>query len=284
IARLETSRYHHEIGNAFGLKTWMGWATTPFLQSVMPELYDGGYGIQSLLFLALAGWAVVGGKRETPRQVGLAIACLYLYLVWFATSQQARFAIPLMVVLVVAASQKLACLPGSMRQWGIVLIMGASGISFPYPLVGFYASSWFSALGLISKSAYVQEGTRGTYLEMTQFLKSLPEDSHLAFCFEHRTLYASHPSIIITPFFQSAVFTPPDSRASVEALQQFLNESNCTHVVLARGFFGPDFLESRQVSMQKITRCVDTLLAEKKLKVVWESADYYVLQTDAFPR
>ncbi len=95
------------------------------------------------------------------------------------------------------------------EEVGIVLIMGASGISFPYPLVGFYASSWFSALGLISKSAYVQEGTRGTYLEMTQFLKSLPEDSHLAFCFEHRTLYASHPSIIITPFFQSAVSLHP---------------------------------------------------------------------------
>jgi hypothetical protein len=176
------SRFHHALGDAFGLRTVVGLLESPLLLAYRDDLYDGTFGWQLLLFVALAVLAVVAYERNRWRRAALWPAPIFAWLFgfWFLTAQQGRFAVPAMVPLILLAGLGLQRLRGRTRQAVLGAVIVAALVSAPWRTAGHYAGSWFTVLGLISPTAYVNEETDRLHLPLVQaLLDHTPADARL---------------------------------------------------------------------------------------------------------
>lgn len=113
---LEISKFHHAlaVGN-FGIGGWPGWLMAPFAISFASEVYDGSFGLQWLIFLAITAWGLRWTAKWNERRLIVAAASLGVMLltIWSVSSQQARFGISSLMFIAIASARALDGFQGS---------------------------------------------------------------------------------------------------------------------------------------------------------------------------
>lgn len=291
-ARLEMSRYHHALGDAFGLRTLPAFFTGPLLLAVAdvflgPDpLYDGAFGLQYIVLGVLAAMAVplVARKRLRPQILWPALLASWWYVFWFLTAQQARFAIPAALALVLWAAAGLRLQRGKRRVAYLAVLLGLTVISVPWRTTGHYLGSWMAAAGIIRPLSYVDISTGGQdssdryYVPLLKALEEhVPADGRLLTLFEHRLFYLPRNCEIGTPFFQEVGFTPPEDFETPERLLQRLTNRGITHVVLPNAPAGPDQVPGWFDRFARFLPCFGESVQQGKVKIVWQSERYVLL-------
>jgi hypothetical protein len=279
-AQLDMSRYHHALGSAFGIHNAIGFFAGPLLLAYDFELYDGVFGWQLLALVALAGFALAGfRRRQTRRFIVLpAAATAWLYLFWFLTAQQARFAIPAVLSLCLVAAVGLRTFRGNQRMALLAALLVVTVVSLPWRNTGHYFGSWMTALGVIHSRDYVNESTDKVYLPLVEALEThTPPEAKIMVLFEHRLFYLPRRAVIGTPFFQEAGFTPPEQYEQPEKLMQRLADDGITHVVITNAPAGPDQVPGWIERMEKFLPCFGQCERQGTLKIIWQSERYVLL-------
>ena len=291
-ARLEMSRYHHALGDAFGLRTLPAFFTGPLLLAVadvflgQDPLYDGAFGLQYIALGVLAAIALpLAATRRHVRQIlWPAFLAAWLYVFWFLTAQQARFAIPAALAFVLWAAAGLHQQHGKRRFAYLMVILALTVVSVPWRTTGHYLGSWMAATGMIRPATYVDISTGGRdasdrfYVPLIQALKEhVPREGRLLTLFEHRVFYVPRHCEIGTPFFQERGFTPPENFETPERLLQRLAERGITHVILPNAPAGPDQVPGWFDRFAKFLPCFGQCVQQGKLKIVWQSERYVLL-------
>lgn len=280
LARIEMSRFHHGIGGQpFGLRSVAAFVHGPVLLATNEKVYDGGFGWQALVFIVLAVLAIAAARRARYRAVVLwpAVVSLWLYVFWYLTTQQARFAVPAALAFVVLAGLGLQRIRGRRRRWALTLLIALAAFSAPWRTAGYYVSSWETALGLSNRTAYVDEWTDLYYLPLVEEIRgSLPRDARLMLLFEHRGFYMPRPYVIGTPIFQEEAFSPPERFAEPSRIIDELRRLRITHVVMATTLASPDQLPTDRLKpfLQAFEQCAQ----QDKLRLLWESERHAVLE------
>jgi hypothetical protein len=286
-ARLELSRYHHAIGGAaFGVRSVAAFLTGPLLLSFAEKNYDGSFGWQLLGFVLLAAVAVVNAWRSRRRWLiwWPAAVWLWLYTFWYLTAQQARFAVPAMLVLVALAGLGLHPIRGKLRNLLLIALVTAAVVSAPWRTAGYYLGSWLAVLGAFSATQQLDEGTDFRYVPLLQAIaERVPADGKVMLLFEHRGFYVPRNCAIGTPGFQESGFTPPESYADPQAFMARLEREGITHLAMTKGPSGPDWLPQWQVRLEPLLRSIEACSREDRLRVVWESEHYYLLEVSRPP-
>ncbi len=221
------SRHHHELGSNFGLRSAIGFFTAPIMMTFLEDLYDGGFGWQSLIMLAMIGSGFVRWKRSRRlslrridrRSSTLLWTGLGLYSFWFFTSQQARLPFRSFSCSFwcepISSSLFASCKNGLDDSCTLCLL-------FEHSLCdnGYYLATWGTVLGLVSEEDHLREGTGGTYIDLVHYLNAKPSPCHPLLVLEHRTFYLNHPSRIITPNFQLGPLTPARHFQNSESSEQ----------------------------------------------------------------
>jgi hypothetical protein len=285
-AVLEMSRYHHALGGAFGVHTAAAFLTGPLLLAFNDALYDGAFGWQLLLLIFLAVLAITSLKRQRTRPFILWPAAIAagLYVFWFFTAQQARFAIPAALGLVLLAAAGLRRFHGQQRRLVLVLILAATVISVPWRTAGHYFGSWMTAVGFISRAEYVNlstssDATDRIYLPLLAAIREhTPEDAKLLLLYEHRGFYIPRRYEIGTPFFQAAGFTPPEEFADPDVLLRRLADQKITHLVITNAPAGPDQVPGWFDRLEKFFPCFGECARQGRLLILWQSERYILLE------
>jgi hypothetical protein len=158
----------------------------------------------------------------------------------------------------------------------LVLVALASLASIPWRTAPFYLSSWLTAVGTVSTTDFVDEGTGFDYVPLVGELQNLPADARLLLLFEHRGFYLPRSHTIGTPLFQERLFTPPEEFSEPEKIIDAIRQGKFTHVVMGRAPMGPDRLMADRFDsfLRAMERCVE----EGWLEIVWQSERYVVLR------
>ena len=276
-AELAMSAYHHAIGSArFGLHSVAGFFSAPLLLALRPQLFEGGFGWQGLVVLALALLAVVCAARRSewlclfPAWIGAA-----LYVFWFATAQQSRFLVPAALVATVLAGEGLARLPPGVRRLAGGVLAALTLFSLPLGNSGYYVHAWRTVFGRLAAVDFINTGTYGKYLPAMDAVGVLtPPEARVLLLFEHRTLYLPRQGVIGTPFFQAGRFTPPELAATPEAILSVLRQQGITHVLLATEPEGPDLLPEYLSRCVPFAQALGALTGSGRLAILWQSDRY----------
>ncbi len=251
---LETSLYHHSIGSdAFGMRGFLAYLTTPILLAWDNTLYDGSFGWQWIVLIGLAVASLVnkGSKQVPGDRLWFGSVIVLLYSFWFFSAQQARFGLSIFVTVALLASYGLQKMKWRTKTLAGVLLVGNTLFSLPWTNAGYYFASWERLLGIWSNTQYVDDSLEVEYVPLVAAIeKSTPEDARLLLLFEHRSLYIPRQCVIGTPFFQAAGLTPPEQFSEADRVLRYLVENKITHVVFATKPIGPDrsreWVESRR--------------------------------------
>jgi hypothetical protein len=275
------SRHHHAIGElAFGLRSFVALVEAPLLLAFRDSNFDGEFGWQLLVLLLLAIVALVSVGRRRNRRAALwpAAAACWLYLVWFMTAQQARFAVPALIAVTALASYGLQRFHGMFRYGLLGVLAILSLASIPWRNAAYYQSSWRTVLGTMSRADYVDIGTRLDYLPLVEAISSaVPGDAKLMLLFEHRGFYLSRRYVIGTPLFQAGPFTPPEQFSDPGRVMAALRQQQITHLVISKEFAGPDHAPDSTERSIPLLAALDTCIARGSLVPFWESDAYMIV-------
>ncbi len=273
---LQCSQYHHDLASTnFGMHGIPGLVVSPFALAIANEIYDGTLGCQwlGLLFLVVIA-SVRALQPSRPHRSVLVLAatasCLF-YALWFLTSQQVRFAIPLIMVVMLAAAIGIESYTVKARSYWRIAIVGLTLISLPWSHAGYYLDSWLCVLKVRTPVDYIRDGVSDSYAELTiEMHERLPTDAKIISLFEHRLAYMPAGVEIATPYFQTKYFADPAAETPESFLAE-LHTHNIQYVVLTTNPLGPDISARHIESQQQWFRNVDACLANGQLKVVWKS-------------
>lgn len=276
--RLAMSEYHNAIGGNFGFRSGPGFVAAPILLAFQERLYDGSFGWQWLVVLALVGWGLARrSTRSSLPRVEVAAAGL-LYGFWYLTAQQARFAIPAMAALLPTAAAGLGALSVPMQRAVTTLLCGLALWSLPWKTAGYYVGSWETLAGVWSWRDYVDDGTDGIYVPVVEAVRDrTPAEAHLLLFLEHRSLYLPRRCTIGTPFFQPRGLSGLDS-GSADDLGKRLDTLEVTHLLLARMPIGPDRDAEWFERMTPVLAAIESGIRRGDLVSVWESESHVLLE------
>ena len=172
-------------------------------------IYDGiilGWAFPLLFAGSAAGcYLALRNKVLSPvmRELGLMLGVLYIF--WAVTSQQTRFMLPLVPVLLLLAACLLRLLPRRNAVWwlGILLILGACSVDVWAWKHGFYCWKFLKdartrPVRLLS-GATREDGLMKAYRYLAE---KTPEEAGVLLVFERRGLYCPRPSRNGSPGFQ----------------------------------------------------------------------------------
>ena len=274
------SRFHHAIGSVkFGLTSIPAFTSAPFLLANQHRVYDGAFGWQLLLLLALMCVGIARSVRRNARLplLFLPLASLGLYVAWFVTSQQARFLVPALFTVVLSAGVGIRALQPRLRRLATVAILTSTLCSVPLERSGYYYYSWLCVAGRLGLADYVHTATDEAYLPAVDAIAGrTPADAKLMMIFEHRSLYVPRDCVIGTPYFQQRFFTSPEQFATGAALLKVLLDNGITHLWMAHAKAGPDLLPEYVGKTEPFARSVAWLIEHGQLRLLWRSPDYVV--------
>lgn len=279
---IATSLFHHAIGaDAFGMRGFVAYLTTPIFIAYDQSLFDGKFGFQ---WIVLLGICLLSMRHQITNKVCPPYLWLYLvnglvYSFWFMTSQQARFAVGLIVFMSMVSGDYLRTVNMGLRHVTGVLLIGTSLLSLPWSHTGYYFASWECIFGIWSNTQYVDDSLEEEYVPLVKEVEQATDDnSKLLLVFENRSLYMPCPCIIGTPYFQSAGLTPPDQFSNAESLVDFCIQRNVTHIVFATRPIGPDRASEWWNRGEGLFQGVKEAIEREFVRVVWTSERYMLLE------
>jgi hypothetical protein len=280
--RIEMSRHHHVLGGwAFGVRSVAAFVDGPLLLAFRPGNYDGEFGWQFAALVVLAIVALASARRPRVRRVLVwpAAVSLCLYVFWFITAQQARFAVPFVLSFVTLAAVGLQLLHGGWRRLVLAGLVAATLASVPWRRLDYYRASWLTVAGSLSRTDYVHNVTDRSYLPLVQAIHACtPANARLMLLFEHRGFYMPRTFVIGTPVFQEGAFSPPERFTDAASVMEVLVRERITHVITARVPVGPDrapdWAERQEPFLRGIAQCVQ----QGNLRPVWQSETHLLLE------
>ncbi|MFO0943284.1 MAG: hypothetical protein U0930_21325 [Pirellulales bacterium] len=281
---IETSKYHHDlaVGN-FGMPGWIGMLAAPLAVSFANELYDGHFGFQWILLLGLSYYSLRSKESKSNSQtVRLALCTLCVGSIWIVSSQQARFALPLYLLVMPLAANGLTTFQERGQRWTRLALIVATIASLPWTNVGYYLDSWMCILEVRQPVEYIRDGIQEDgYIELTEFLKeNIQSDDKVLSLFEHRLAYLPRQIEIGTPFFQSKYFTNANG-ATTESTLAELRSNNINFLIITHHLIGPDISSSYKDVQQNWYRLIDQCIAEGTLQIIWRSGEYAVVRVSS---
>ncbi len=281
---IQVSRFHHAIGGlGFGVRSLAAFIDAPLLLAFREDNYDGRFGWQLIGLVILSVLALVRATRSPRTRLAIwpAIASFWLYMFWFATAQQARFAVPAIATFLPLAAWGLRLTHGRTRKLVAAGLFAASLASLPWTKTEYYRVSWLSALGQISRADYVHNLTKWTYLPTVQAIEAYTlRDARLMLLFEHRSFYIPRRCVIGSPLFQAGPFSPPQRFNRADEIMRVLQEKEISHLVMTKAPAGPDHTpdsyELEQLVVDGLQECVKT----GKLTAVWECDTHVLLRVN----
>ncbi len=281
-ARLETSRYHHALGSdMFGVRGLVGDTMAPLLLSCNRDLFDGSFGLQSLLWFGIPlGIYAVKRQLAFNSTLGFALVAVILFAFWSATAQQARFAIPAVVSMLACCAESWRDLSTRSQRVLAVLMVALSISSAPWPLSGYYVGGWQTCLGALPQATFLREGVGDDYMNLIDAIRQrTDDDDKILLLFEHRSFYLSGQAecTIGTPLFQSENFAPAQDYDTVEEVIGHLRAKKITHVVLSVVHAGPDFSPDSSEQLKPFLEAFATA-ATQHLTLIWEEGRYKVFE------
>ncbi len=280
--RLETSIHHHALGAAFGVRGMAGDLMAPLLLSCSRDVFDGSFGLQSLLWFGIPLGVLALKRSFTSTHIAsLASVALLLFAFWSATAQQARFAIPAMVSMLVLCAESWRDLSTKVQRWLAASMLVLILLSVPWPLVGYYYGGWQILAGRLTQLAFLREGVGDDYLALVNALREQTDkEDKVLLLFEHRSFYLMGDATceIATPMFQSEYFTPIAEYDTVEKILHHLRSRKVTHVVLSVVQSGPDFSPETGERLIPFLDAFASAVAQKQLVPIWEEGRFKILQ------
>lgn len=278
--RVEMSEYRHTITGRFGGKSPALFVLSPWLLAFEDALYDGTFGWQSWLLLGLAAWAIWRAAQERRLRAvsgGIVLAVIF-YTAWFATSQQARFAISAALPVLLLATDALARMSAFPRRLAVAALAAATVCSLPWQTAGYYLGSWETLAGRWSRRVILDDGTDYRYVPVvTAVGEATPAAAKLLLLFEHRGLYFPRANVVGTPYFQETgplVEGPPEP----QALHARLKAAGFTHLVMATSPIGPDVIPDFETRYAPTLQLIQDALALELLQIVWTSESHILLE------
>ena len=286
LARLEMSRFHHALGSRFGDHSPVSLIINLVRLAFDNQPFDGDFGWQWLIIFALAIAGLVWTRRRlTPFTVFAALAFGWLYLFWFFTAQQARFALPGILAVMPLAALGLSRLHGKQRKLILAALLTAVIFSAPWRTAGRYVGSWMTVAGIIKPADYVRisiDDKESEYSQLTQAVfETTPSDARLMLFFEHRSFYVPRACVIGTPFFQEQSFMPPEPFADSARFMEVLALERITHVVMPDRPIGPDRSDAWHDRLAPFLAGFNACVEQGKLRPVWRSDHYLLLEVQA---
>ena len=195
-ASMIVSKYHSDVGSLkYGLSGLSGLVFSPiflsFQTSAMTRLFDGSFGWQFMLILAILLHAVLASLRgRNFMNVVYPAAAAMLYIAWFLSASQARFLLPAFFIAAFAAQFSMTGLHTRMRRILLATILVATALSFSLPQLKHYLNSWKAAIGCVRIEDYLCSATGEGYLEAVNVIHDMTEkDCTVLLVFENRGLY-----------------------------------------------------------------------------------------------
>ena len=122
---------------------------------------------------------------------------------------------------------------------------------------------------------YVDDGTDRRFLPLVEAIREhTPPEAKLLLLIEHRGLYLPRNNVIGTPFFQEAIFTPPEEFATPDRVLEVLEQNQITHLVVAKSAVGPDRAPEWWERLSPLLRGIDECERQGRVRVVWESEQH----------
>lgn len=282
-AWIACSQYHHDLAiSNFGMRGMTGLIVGPSALAFAIELYDGSLGWQWLLIALLLAVAVVrGASLDKPRRKMIwlcSAAAVLFYGIWFLTAQQARFAIPLVMIVILTAGIGIETYREPVQRWWRIALVGLSLVSVPWTNFGYYLDSWLCVFKVRTPVDYIRDGVTDSYTELAIYLhESIPTDAKIVSLFEHRLAYLPRGVEIATPYFQVKYFRSPADQTAENLLEE-LREHDIRYVVLTTTPLGPDVSSNRIADQQQWFRNIDQCVASGKMQVIWKSEQHAVAE------
>ncbi len=286
-ARIESSQYHHAIGSAFGTQGLSAWVLSPLLLSFNQSVFDGTFGLQSALLcvVILVRSVMLVRARKIPSDiVVIAIATVWLFTFWYLTAQQARFAIPAEAGLWLLAAWLIQGLAQRARNAIACGVLVLALLSLPWPATNFYIGVWLANVGLVDNRILLSEATGDDYLPLADAIDELTlPTSRIMLVLEHRSFFLPRDTIVGTPFFQSAGFTPPEDFETAEKCLGVLLQMKATHLVVATRPLGPDVPEVWAERLPHLRKGLEDAAARGWLEPMWASDTHQLLRVTGPP-
>ncbi len=284
-AAVEVSDYHYAVGDEkYGVKSPAYFLIAPLLLCFDQRVYDTGFDWQFLPVLATA-LACLAVSLRKGRAAKFASAMLVFaaaaYALWFVSSQQARFLIPAVFAVFAAAGAFSAALPRRMQACFscLLLALSAASLCSNKSIFKDTAISWRTALGRLGAADYVYSSTGEGYLQALDMIRlKTPEGAKVMMIFENRGLYMPRSYVIGTPFFQGAIFTPPENFSEPGRAYEAIAGSGATHVLLGLSDSDPDRLPEYLDRSRELCAAIASLRDLGRLATLWEGGGYLLLE------
>lgn len=244
------SEYHHALGRErFGYENLLKGFFCSFRDLSLPgreKLFDGSYGITFLLagIVFLVYFLLLLRKKKYRTAFILYVFPCLFYFVWYLTSPQARFLLPLILLIAPLFCHVLRF--ATLRQRNVLYLLLIAGIA-----INLYSSkkilrscvlNWKQlAVGTQQSELDLLYGRTGDdHLPACEWLKAVAPKGKILLLFEERTLYLPQGTEIGTPLFQGKYFQTLDFRP--EAVLEELRRNNIRTVYLRLPVNNPDLL------------------------------------------
>jgi hypothetical protein len=296
-AEVLTSKYHYLLGDAhFGLRTIQGFFTVLIMVAFAGKAFDGmilGWVFIALLLLAI--WWIrnlfSGPALVRRSKLYLPASMIFYYCFWFASSQQTRFIMPLLFLVLLAAFY---CIRSLDRKWQntivtILLLVWLGGFFYPpayegetgsysWLAVRHFELSWRNA-GKFPEQAenFLKYATNdpGFIETMVALEKKTTPGSKVMFLYERRGLYCSRPYVIGTPYWQAGFNTPPAKND--RDFYNSLHENKIKYLVIGGSRKNPDELGGKYLlEKERFMVQVNRLVKQGKLLIVWGQENFFL--------
>jgi hypothetical protein len=298
-AELLAAKYHYLAGDAhFGLRTIQGFFTVIILVAFAEKAFDGMIlGWVFIAFLLLLMWWLRNLFRASPAyrnsKMYLPAAILFYYCFWFLTSQQTRFLMPLLFLVVLAALYGIRCFEDKWQKpvIGVLVLVWLCGFLYP-PHKGLKigSHSWFAVrhfelawrnVGNLAENAegFLKYATNDPgFIESMAALESkTPPESKVMLLYERRGLYCPRSYVIGTPYWQAGFNTPPP--ANPAAFYRNLRENRIDYLIIGGSRKNPDELGGLYLlQKEKIMAQVSYLVKHGKLRIIWGKGNFFLCQ------
>ncbi len=282
--------FHYAMGDRYyGLRTITSFFTGPVLVAVYDiynqghkSLFDGiAMGWQLLLILTILIIGIYLGykhKNLNRQVIATSIMIVAIYMIWFFTSQQTRFLMPVYFIMIIPAAYFL-------RNFAIRftdIILGILLFSMVYSIgcanKSHFITAWRLALGERNNVRFLQVSTDDPgYIEAMSYLADeTPADSKVLLILERRGLYVPRDYQIAAPYFQAKYLTPVPRTS--DAVFDEIQKSGATYVLLGITRANLDHIADFDEENNRLANMVGELEKSGKLKQVFQLNYFWIFK------
>lgn len=284
--------FHYAMGDRYyGLRTLTSFFTGPFLVAVY-DIYNHGYkalfdgiamGWQFLLVLAIIIVGTYSGQKQknlNPKVIAGLIMIVATYTIWFFTSQQTRFLMPVYFIMVIPAAYLLKSFPVRFTDILLGILLFNMVYSVAAANKNHFITAWRLASSQRNNVRFLQVSTDDPgYIEAMSYLaEETPDDSKVLLLLERRGLYVPRNYEIAAPYFQAKYLTPVPQTSDM--VFEEIKKSGADYVLLGITRANLDHIADFDEENNRLTNLIGELEKSGKLKQVFQLSYFWIFKVN----